>query len=73
MRLPDGSLADMPNAVAAENLADYHLHLYASFKDGAFLVQLFHTRTGYRPETIGEMARIVAEKVRGMVLVSRPM
>jgi hypothetical protein len=70
---PSLRLMDVPNAVAAENLADYHLHVYASFKDGAFLVQLFHTRTNYQRGTISEIARILEEKVRGMLLVSRPL
>lgn len=70
---PSPRLMDLPNSVAGENVADFHLHAYVSFMAGAFRIQLFYTRPNYQPETISDMAGILAEKIRGMLLVSRPL
>src|ERR1043166_6855323 len=34
------ALLDLPNAVGADNLADYHLHVYASLLQGVFRITL---------------------------------
>ncbi|WP_445168230.1 amino acid adenylation domain-containing protein [Mycolicibacterium sp. Dal123E01] len=62
------ALLDLPNAVGADNLADYHLHVYASLLQGVFRVTLFYTQPNYRPETIEEMAAALTDHIRQMVL-----
>jgi hypothetical protein len=62
------TLMDVPNAVAAENLADYHLHVYAHLMEGCFRIQLFYTLPNYRPETIGDMAIFLTDTIRAMLL-----
>jgi len=62
------SLMDLPDTVAAENLADYHLHVYAYLMDGCFRMKFFYTRPNYRPETIKRMTAMFTEAVRGMLL-----
>ncbi len=66
----DPSLMDVPDTVAAENLADYHLHVYAYLMDGCFRMKFFYTRQNYRPETIVRMAGLFTEAVKGMVFAS---
>ncbi|TDO09988.1 amino acid adenylation domain-containing protein [Mycobacterium sp. BK086] len=62
------ALLDLPNAVGADNLADYHLHVYASLLQGVFRVTLYYTLPNYRPETIAEMGTAITEHIRKMVL-----
>jgi non-ribosomal peptide synthase protein (TIGR01720 family) len=62
------SLMDLPDTVAAENSADYHLHVYAYLMEGCFRVKFFYTRPNYRPQTIERMAKLFTEAVRGMLL-----
>jgi amino acid adenylation domain-containing protein len=62
------ALLDLPNAVGADNLADYHLHVYASLLQSGFRVTLYYTRPNYRPETIAEMAAALTEHIRRMML-----
>ncbi|MBT6204879.1 MAG: amino acid adenylation domain-containing protein [Rhodospirillaceae bacterium] len=54
-QVPDASLTDVPDTVAAENLADYHLHIYAYLMDDAFRMKFFYTQPNYRAETISRM------------------
>ena len=62
------SLMDVPDTVAAENLADYHLHVYAYVMDGCFRMKLFYTRPNYRTETIVKMADILTWAIKGMLV-----
>lgn len=62
------SLMDVPDTVAAENLADYHLHVYAYLMDGCFRMKFFYTRPNYRSETIERMAQYFTQAVKGMLL-----
>lgn len=62
------SLMDVPDTVAAENLADYHLHVYAYLAEGCFRMKFFYTRPNYRPETIVRMAGLFTDAVTGMLL-----
>ncbi len=59
-QVPDASLTDVPDTVAAENLADYHLHIYAYLMDDAFRMKFFYTQQNYRAETIRRMADLFA-------------
>jgi len=62
------SLMDVPDTVAAENLADYHLHVYAYMSDSCFRMKLFYTRPNYRLETIRKMAEIFSWSIKGMLV-----
>ena len=62
------SLMDLPDTVAAENLADYHLHVYAYLMDGCFRMKFFYTRPNYRAQTIERMTTLMTEAMRGMLL-----
>lgn len=62
------SLMDVPDTVAAENLADYHLHVYAYMMDDCFRMKFFYTRPNYRTETILKMADIFTWSVKGMLV-----
>ncbi len=61
------SLMDLPDTVAAENQADYHLHVYAYVMDGCFRMKLFYTRPNHRRESVERMASLVRESIRGML------
>ncbi len=65
---PNAALMDLPDTVAAENCADYHLHVYAYLMDGCFRIKFFYTRPNYRRDTILRMERLFTEAVRGMLL-----
>ncbi|MGH8431977.1 MAG: condensation domain-containing protein, partial [Solimonas sp.] len=62
------SLMDLPDTVAAENLADYHLHVYAYLMEGCFRMKLFYTRPNHRPQSVERMAALLTEAMRGMLL-----
>lgn len=62
------SLMDLPDTVAAENQADYHLHVYAYVMDGCFRMKLFYTRPNHRRGSIERMASLMRETMRGMLL-----
>ena len=62
------SLMDLPDTVAAENLADYHLHVYAYLMDGCFRMKFFYTRPNYRAATVERMASAFTDAMRGMLL-----
>jgi non-ribosomal peptide synthase protein (TIGR01720 family) len=62
------ALMDMPDATPPENLADYHKHVYAYLRDGGFRIELFYTRPNHRRQTIGKIAAIFTEIIRGMLL-----
>jgi aryl carrier-like protein len=62
------ALMDIPDAAAAENLADYHKHVYAYLRDGAFRIDLFYTRPNHLPDTMSRIARLLSEQIRGMLL-----
>ncbi len=67
----DPSLMDVPDTVAAENLADYHLHVYAYLMDGCFRMKFFYTRQNYKAETIMRMAGLFTGAVKGMVFATQ--
>ena len=62
------SLMDLPDTVAAENQADYHLHVYAYIMDGCFRMKLFYTRPNHRLASVERMASLIREAIRGMLL-----
>jgi amino acid adenylation domain-containing protein/non-ribosomal peptide synthase protein (TIGR01720 family) len=62
------SLMDLPDTVAAENQADYHLHVYAYVMDGCFRMKLFYTRPNHRVGSVERMASLMRETIRGMLL-----
>jgi non-ribosomal peptide synthase protein (TIGR01720 family) len=70
-RMPDRSLADVPDTVAAENLADYRLHVYAYLMDGAFRMKFFYTRPNYREATIERMAALFTEHMRRLTALGQ--
>ncbi|UHL63937.1 amino acid adenylation domain-containing protein [Paralcaligenes sp. KSB-10] len=65
---PDPALMDLPDTVAAQNLADYHLHVYAYLMDGCFRMKFFYTRPNYRPDTIQAMAELFSDAIKSMLL-----
>lgn len=62
------ALLDIPDAAAAENLADYHKHFYAYLLDGGFRINLFYTRPNHQQRTVERIAAVFTEKFRGMLL-----
>jgi len=62
------ALLDLPNAVGADNLADYHLHVYASLLRDGFRITLYYTSPNYRPETIEQMGAAMTGNIRQMML-----
>ena len=69
-QVPHPSLTDVPDTVAAENLADYRLHVYAYMMDDAFRMKFFYTKTNYRPETIARMAALFTDAMRRLMVLS---
>lgn len=65
---PHPSLMDVPDTVAAGNLADYHLHVYAYVMNDCFRMKLFYTRPNYRSETILAMAEIFTGSMKAMLV-----
>lgn len=65
--VPDAALRDVPDTVAAENLADYHLHIYAYLMDGAFRMKFFYTQPNYRDGTIRCMANLFTHHMRRLM------
>lgn len=63
----DPRLMDLPDTVAAENLADYHLHVYAYLMDGSLRMKFFYTRQNYRPESIEQMAEAFVQAMGGLL------
>lgn len=49
---PAAELTNLPEAVAADNLADYDLHVYSYLMDGALHMTLFWPRPVCRQETV---------------------
>ncbi|NQW11376.1 MAG: amino acid adenylation domain-containing protein [Alphaproteobacteria bacterium] len=66
-QVPDAALTDVPDTVAAENLADYRLHVYAYMMGNAFRMKFFYTRPNYRDETIGRMAALFTDAMRRLM------
>ena len=66
-QVPDAALTDVPDTVAAENLADYHLHIYAYLMHGAFRMKFFYTRQNYAPGTIARMAELFTANMRRLM------
>jgi len=62
-RRPAPELTDVPDAAAAENLADYHLHVYAYVMDEAFRIKFFYTRPNYGEATIRRMAAVFSDRM----------
>ncbi len=65
----DPALMDLPDTVAAENLADYHLHVYAHLMDGCLRMKFFYTRPNFRRESIEDMAAAFVRAMGGLLEV----
>lgn len=63
----DPALMDLPDTVAAENLADYHLHVYAHLMDGCLRMKFFYTRPNFRRESIEDMAAAFVRAMAGLL------
>ncbi|WP_158215238.1 non-ribosomal peptide synthetase [Candidimonas nitroreducens] len=65
-------LMDLPDTVAAENLADYHLHVYAHLMEGCLRMKFFYTRPNYRQESIENMAAAFTQAMAGLLETASP-
>lgn len=64
---PDASLADVPDATAAEDLAAYHLHVHAYVMDDVFRLKFFYTHPNYRDATIRRIAALFTDSMRCLI------
>jgi hypothetical protein len=64
---PDSSFMDLPDTVAAEDLADYHLHVYAYLFEDSLRLKLFYTTRNYRTATIERMGEILTDLVHDLI------
>jgi amino acid adenylation domain-containing protein/non-ribosomal peptide synthase protein (TIGR01720 family) len=68
----DQRLMDLPDTVAAENLADYHLHVYAHLMEGCLRMKFFYTRPNFRQESIEHMAAAFTRAMAGLLETESP-